>query len=274
MQKLTVLVENTAGKNRTQAEHGLCYLLETDEKKFLLDTGQGMVLKNNLDRIGINLNTIDSIILSHGHYDHTGGLAVAQAGMNNFRVYAHPQAAEKKFARNADGSARSVGMTDASRQLMDEQADWIPVEGPMDMGGGLHLTGPIPRLTDFENTGGAFFLDTACTQIDLIPDDQSVFFETAKGTVVILGCAHAGVINILKHIQTLTNHRPIHTLIGGMHLINASEERINRTVDALRELNIQRIFPLHCTGFAAAARLWNEFPGQCTTAPVGTVLEF
>ena len=271
---ITVLVENTAGKNRTSAEHGLSFLIEAGDKTFLMDTGQGMVLQNNLDRLGVELNTVDALILSHGHYDHTGGMDIAAEGISPFRVYAHPKADEPKFARNADGSARCVGMTEKSRQIFREKATLIPVEKPTELGGGLWLTGPVPRRTTFEDTGGAFFLDEACTQPDELIDDQSAFFETDQGTVVILGCAHSGVINTLNYISELTDNRQIHTLIGGTHLINANANRIDRTVMALKKLNLQKIYPCHCTGFPAAALLWNEFPNRCAMCPVGTVITF
>lgn len=270
--RITVLVENTAGKNRVWAEHGLSYLIEAGDKKYLLDTGQGMVLQNNLDRLGVDLSTVDALILSHGHYDHTGGINVASEQINPFRVYAHPRADEPKFARNADGSARRVGMIEESRRLLREKAALIPVEKPTQLGGGLWLTGPVPRRTDFEDTGGAFFLDEACTRPDELPDDQAAFIETEKGTVVILGCAHSGVINTLNYVRELTDNRPIHTLIGGMHLVNANETRIDRTLTAFKKLNIQNLYPCHCTGFPATARLWNAFPGRCFACPVGTMI--
>lgn len=274
MARITVLVENTAGKNRVWAEHGLSYLIETGDKKFLFDTGQGMVLRNNLERLDIRLDDVDALILSHGHYDHTGGIDIASEGIQPFRVYAHPQADELKFARNADGSARSVGMIEKSRKLMQEKATWIPVEKPVEIGGGLTLTGPVPRLTDFEDTGGDFFLDDACTQPDELPDDQAAYIESKSGTIVILGCAHSGVINTLNYIRKLTDNRPIHTVIGGMHLIHADEKRIDKTLSAFKELDIKKMYPCHCTGFPAAARIWNAFPNRCFTCPVGTQIEF
>lgn len=274
MPRITVLVENTAGKNRLWAEHGLSYLIETGGRKFLFDTGQGMVLRNNLERLNIDLSTVEALILSHGHYDHTGGIEMAAESIHPFRVYAHPQAAEAKFARNADGSARSIGMSEQNRRLLREKAEWVPVEKPVELGGGLKLTGPIPRRTDFEDTGGAFVLDEACTQPDELPDDQAAFIETEAGTVVVLGCAHAGVINTLNYIRELTENRPIHTVIGGMHLVNAGEKRIGQTVSALEKLNVQKLYPCHCTGFTATARLANAFPGRCSPCPTGTVINF
>jgi len=131
----------------------------------------------------------------------------------------------------------------------------------------------VPRRNDFETTGGAFFRDEACRQPDELVDDQAAFLESPSGTVVILGCAHAGIVNTLRYVRELAPGRPIHTVIGGTHLAAAGPERMDRTVEALKELDVRRIWPLHCTGFAAAARLWEALPGRVSVCPVGSVVE-
>ena len=268
--RITVLVENTAGKNGVLAEHGLAYLIEIGGEKVLFDTGQGAVLKNNIQKLNLDLSDVTSVVLSHGHYDHTGGLRTALSLIDHPRVYAHPAATDAKFSKDPDGS-HPVGIPGADRLAL-QQADWIRVEAPVELPCGLRLTGPVPRTTDFEDTGGAFYLDAECTVPDELPDDQSAFIETKQGTVVILGCAHSGVINTLRTIQALTDNRPIHTVIGGMHLIHADTNRMDRTVEELRRLNIQRLYPCHCTGLPAVVRMWNKFPGKCRPCFVGTTL--
>lgn len=271
--KITVLVENTAGKQKALAEHGLSFLLETDDKQILFDTGQGHVIENNLQHMKIDLAAVDTLILSHGHYDHTGGLHLVLPEMcAGTRLYAHPAAFDPKYSRNPDGTTRYIGMAEINKQAIADHAELISVESCMSVYGDLRLTGPVPRLTDFEDTGGPFFKDASARIPDDIADDQSAFIDTAAGTVVILGCAHSGIINVLRYIQTLTGNRPIHTVIGGMHLHNASEERIDRTMEELHRLDIQRLIPCHCTGFAASARMWNEFPGKCMPCRTGSVI--
>ena len=139
---------------------------------------------------------------------------------------------------------------------------------------GMFVTGEIPRITDFEDTGGSFFLDEQLIEPDLLIDDQAAFIETSVGTVVILGCAHAGVINTLRYIHTLTNHRPIHTVIGGMHLRNASSERLDKTVLELRCFDVRRLILGHCTGPVALERLKKEFPDRCSNCHVGATVTF
>ncbi len=261
---LTVLVENTAGKMGLIAEHGLSFWIGLDGRKILFDTGQGNVLAHNARRLGIALDEADFVVLSHGHYDHTGGLGDAPVRP----LHAHPAAFEPKFGRNPDGSSRPIGMPD-----IKYAGERVPVTGPTRLTERLWLTGPVPRRTDFEDTGGPFFLDAACTCPDPLTDDQAAFAETPLGTVVILGCAHVGIINTLWWIRELTGDRPIHTVVGGTHLVNASAERLDRTVAELRRLDIQRLLSCHCTGFPAQVRLWNEFPGRCATCPTGTALD-
>jgi 7,8-dihydropterin-6-yl-methyl-4-(beta-D-ribofuranosyl)aminobenzene 5'-phosphate synthase len=271
--RITVLVENTAGGRGLLAEHGLSFWIEWNGKHVLFDTGQGHVLLNNAKRLDIRLDYIDAVVLSHGHYDHTGGLGDVLRNSRATTVYAHPTAFEAKYARNADGSARDVGMLGLDEQMVRDMAELVLVDGPTEICAGLRLTGPVPRTTDFEDTGGAFFRDEGCTERDQLIDDQAAFIETQAGTIVILGCAHAGVINTLRHVQTLTGNSPIDTVIGGLHLLHASPERMDKTVTELRRLNVRRLLPCHCTGMAAVVRLWQEFPGRCAACPVGTVLE-
>jgi len=272
--RITVLVENVAGGRDLLAEHGLSFWIERGSKQVLFDTGQGYVLNNNAHYLGIQLERADAVVLSHGHYDHTGGLSDVLRAAQRTVVYAHPEAFAPKFAQNRGETARDVGIPFLDEREVREQAELVWVNGPAEVCEGLHVTGPVPRVTDFEDTGGAFFRDRECTEPDPLMDDQALFLESSAGTIVILGCAHAGIINTLRYVRTLTGKRPIHTVIGGMHLLNASPERMDKTVAELRRLGVRRLLPCHCTGFAAMVRLWNEFPGKCATCPVGTVVEF
>ncbi len=273
--RVTVLVENTAHGPQVLAEHGLSYWIDHNGKQILLDSGQGGVLAGNAYKLKVPLHDLDALILSHGHYDHTGGVAEALKSTQSVMVYAHPAAFAKKFARNNNGTARGIGMPYPSEKAIRlTRNQLIHTTQPTIVSDGLTVTGPVPRLTDFEDTGGPFFLDEACTQPDPLEDDQSVFIDTAEGTVVLLGCAHSGIINTLRYIWQLTDNRPIHTVIGGMHLVGASPFRIERTIEELKQLGVRHLAPAHCTGMPATVALWNAFPGQCQACPVGTRFEF
>jgi 7,8-dihydropterin-6-yl-methyl-4-(beta-D-ribofuranosyl)aminobenzene 5'-phosphate synthase len=273
--RVTVLVENTAGGRDVLAEHGLAYWIEHNDRRILLDSGQGGVLGSNAYKLGIPLREINALILSHGHYDHTGGVAEALKTDRPVTVYAHPAAFARKFTRNSNGTVREIGMPYPSEKaIQDARNQSIYMTQPTVVFDGLTATGPVPRMSGFEDTGGHFFLDEACTQPDPLEDDQSVFFDTAEGTVVLLGCAHSGIINTLHYIRQLTDNRPIRTVIGGMHLIGASPHRIERTIEELQRIGVGQLALAHCTGMPATVALWNVFPGRCQPCPVGTRFEF
>ena len=272
--RITVLVENTAGGRGLLAEHGLSLWIEWTGSKILFDTGQGHVLNHNARHMSLPLDLIDDIVLSHGHYDHTGGLVSVLSPARQPRVLVHRQALEPKCARNPDGTGRDVGMPESAREAILEKARLQWIDGPTEIGQGLWCTGAIPRTNDYEDTGGAFFRDEACREPDELPDDQALFIDTPAGIVAILGCAHAGVINTLHYVRSLTANRPIHAVLGGMHLLQASPMRMERTVAELRRLGVKRLMPCHCTGFAAKARLWREFPDCYEEIRVGTIVAF
>jgi 7,8-dihydropterin-6-yl-methyl-4-(beta-D-ribofuranosyl)aminobenzene 5'-phosphate synthase len=272
--RVTVVVENTAQGAQLLGEHGLAYWLEWDEQRVLFDTGQGRVLAHNAQELSVPLRQADAVILSHGHFDHSGGLGIVLRSPRA-ALYLHPAAAEPKFARQQGSSPREIGMPSISRlAIAASGAPAIATTAPTKVLERLTVTGPIPRSTDFEDTGGPFFQDADCSRADPLVDDQAVFFETRDGLVVLLGCAHSGVVNTLRYVRNLTHNAPIHAVLGGMHLIEAAPERLARTIAEIRTLDIPLLAPAHCTGKTATAALWSAFPGRCTTCHVGRRFEF
>jgi 7,8-dihydropterin-6-yl-methyl-4-(beta-D-ribofuranosyl)aminobenzene 5'-phosphate synthase len=273
---LTVLSENTARGAGILGEHGLSFWIDTGAHRVLFDTGQGMALLNNAAALDIDLATADAIVLSHGHFDHVGGLEAALAMARQATLYLHPRATEKKFsgAKPAAGArCISTPFVETESFLRDERRV-IATRESCEVVPGVWTTGEIPRTNDFEDTGGPFFLDEALTRPDPLLDDQALYLPTAQGVIVIFGCAHSGVVNTLHYITQLTDQAPVRLLIGGLHLENASPRRMDETVRALRAARPSRMGLCHCTGAAAIHRLWHEFPGACFPAPVSTRLEF
>jgi 7,8-dihydropterin-6-yl-methyl-4-(beta-D-ribofuranosyl)aminobenzene 5'-phosphate synthase len=273
--RLTVLIENSVHARGLKAEHGLAWHIQIGEHQALFDTGQTDLLQENARALGLPLGHLDAVVLSHGHYDHTGGLAAVCKASPQARIFLHPAAREAKFSLSPDGQPRSIGLPETSRDALGECAGRI-VESRActEVVPRLFVTGEIPRHTAYEDVGGRFFLDEAGIHADPLRDDQAMFFDTAQGLVVLLGCAHAGVVNTLDYIQRLVPNRPFHAVLGGMHLLNASPERLTATVEALRRRNIPLLVPSHCTGTAAVARLWASFPGHCAAPGVGNRFAF
>jgi 7,8-dihydropterin-6-yl-methyl-4-(beta-D-ribofuranosyl)aminobenzene 5'-phosphate synthase len=267
---ITVLVENSVHERGLKAEHGLAWHIQFGSQQVLFDTGQTDLLLENARRLGISLDRLDAIVLSHGHDDHTGGLAVVVAASPDAPVFLHPAAREPKFSVPPAGPPRFIGLPEAGRAvLVRHPARVRETRTCTEMVNGLFVTGEIPRRTAYEDPGGRFFLDECATQPDPVRDDQAVFFDTSAGLVVLLGCAHAGVINTLEYIQSFNPGRPFRAVLGGLHLLNASPERLAATVAALRQLEIPLLVPAHCTGAVAVARLWESFPGCCVAPGVG-----
>lgn len=272
---ITTLVENTVNVAGLRGEHGLCFLLRADGRSLLFDTGQSDLLVHNARHMGLALENIEAIVLSHGHYDHTGGIAAALGAAPQAQLYCHPAAIEPKFGAYPDGSARYIGFAPPFIALARTPADRVLwTKEPHEIIPGIFATGEIPRTNDFEDSGGRFFLDAGCTRPDPLLDDQALYFDTDQGLVVILGCAHAGAVNTLEYISGLTGNRPIHAVLGGMHLVGAGATRMKRTIEALGRWSPRKLMPAHCTGSAAVAQLWASFPDCCCACPVGTNLVF
>lgn len=272
---ITVLVENSVRQGGVRAEHGLAWLLERGRGRVLFDTGQTDLFLDNARALGCSLGELDAIVLSHGHYDHTGGLAAACRQAPRARLFLHPDAATPKFTANADGSSRFIGMPETSREAFHAMGGQTVLTcGCEEVTVGLFVTGPIPRDTAFEDVGGRFFLDADLREADPLLDDQAMFCPTPEGTVVVLGCAHAGVINTLRHIRRLTGGARVRAVLGGMHLVNAGDARMEATLREIGDMDIPLLIPGHCTGLPATVRLWQSLPGRCGELGVGKRFSF
>lgn len=257
------------------AEHGLSFLIELDGGRILFDTGQGPALEANSRTLGVDLATIDTLILSHGHYDHTGGIPHLIEVAKSMNIYAHPGTMQKRF-NIRDGVAKPVQIPRRSRIAIERfptsRLFWV--SRPHSLSERLGLTGPIPRKTSFEDTGGPFFLDKAAQHPDLIEDDLALWIKTGEGLVICVGCCHSGLINTLDCIRSLTGESRIRAIIGGLHLIHAGENRLDQTLSELRRFAPQAIIPCHCTGELAVSFLGKALGASLTPGVAGTTYRF
>jgi len=264
---ITALIENTAASQKLESEHGLSLWINYANRSILFDTGQSDLLLKNAEILNIDLASADAIVLSHGHYDHTGGLASVLEIAPKAKIYLHPAAVELKLSGNGS-SVRPIGMSDAARAaIQNRRVIWTVA--PARLLSGISVTGQIPRINDFEDVGGAFFNDNDCLKRDELLDDQALFIESSRGLIVVLGCAHSGVVNTLNYISKLTGKKKIHALIGGMHLVNANSKRIENTLKTFEKFEIQKIIPLHCTGAEAVKVFNNVFADECLSLGAG-----
>ncbi len=269
MRKITLICENTVRSAGLIGEHGLAYWIDTGKHRVLFDTGQGFALETNARKLGIDLNSADAIVLSHGHYDHVSGLPAALAAAPAASLWLHPAAISTRFTCPTAKPARRISTDFMERANFGDSRPVHRVTQPTEIVPGLWVTGEIPRTNDYEDTGGPFFLDAEATTPDPILDDMSLYFVGDSSVSVVFGCAHAGAINTLRHIANHTGKLPFGTLVGGLHLLNASEPRIAETVARLREISPRRMGFCHCTGAHAIRRIWNEFPNACFDVHAG-----
>ena len=166
---VTTLVENSVTGRNVRAEHGLSYFIRTGRHR-LFDTGQSELLGQNAREMGLRLEEVEAIALSHGHYDHTGGISATRVLAPNARLFLHPDALKPKFAGNPDGTSRSVGLAKESLHAIQQAGDRVVcTTQPTEVLDGIFVTGEIPRMTLFEDAGGAFFLDESCTESARFP---------------------------------------------------------------------------------------------------------
>jgi len=273
---VTTLVENSVAQSgrRLLAEHGLSFYIEAGDRKILFDTGQNLAISNNARVLGIDLNQIDTVVLSHGHYDHSGGLQSLLATNKNFTLHGHPDVFSPKV-KKTNGNYKYIGIPLKKNDIIDCGISLRLSREPIEIAPGLMTSGEIALENDFEVGEPIFFLKENETVIpDTLADDQALILDTAQGLVVLLGCSHRGVINTLQHVVDLKGNDKIHAILGGLHLAKAADDKLAKIVDQLREFDLDMIGVGHCTGPRAFLALANEFEDRVFLNTVGQAVRF
>jgi 7,8-dihydropterin-6-yl-methyl-4-(beta-D-ribofuranosyl)aminobenzene 5'-phosphate synthase len=274
--KITILVDNKAGEGLIP-EHGLSLWIETKDVNILFDTGQGSALEPNAKALGIDLKKTDILVLSHGHYDHTGGMGYVLKQTGKAEVYCHPGVVQPRYSiRN--GKAKSIRMPQESVKVFasipDNKLHWVQHPTMLLLSAGIGITGPVPRKTDYEDTGGPFYLDQDGDRPDPVEDDMALWIWDDNGIIVCVGCAHSGIVNTLDYVWRLGNNRRLRAVIGGFHLNTAAGRRLGMTVAALQSLAPDLIAPCHCTGENAVAAMRKALGEKVTPGAAGMKYEF
>ena len=272
--KISVAADNLAA-GTFLGEHGLSFVVRTEHGTILFDTGQGGVLEHNLRELACSPEEVDCLVLSHGHYDHTGGIEYLAGQLQaDTRFFLHPAALAAKFAKVPEGS-KYIGIAPEAREFLESRRERvIYTENPTEIFPDVYVTGQVPRVHRIENRSTRFYLDNERTEHDTMQDDQALFFRTAQGVVVLLGCCHAGLANTLDCIANLAGTEDIHAVIGGTHLRSASSEQLDFAASVLEKHKVKVFAPCHCSGVKSSAYLYSKNPAIFAECHAGAGFTF
>ncbi|AHF97227.1 MAG: MBL fold metallo-hydrolase [Desulfurella sp.] len=272
--RITILAENSVVVPfDVIGEHGFSAFVETPNFNFLFDTGQGKALLNNSIALKKDLSTIKFLYISHGHYDHTGGIVDLLKFKSPIETFGHPDIFSNRYW-SIGQIKRYIGIPFSKAYLESLGVKFVFHKEFKEIEKGIFSSGEVERKTEFEKIDKEMKVINNGELIqDEIWDDFSLAIETSKGLVIILGCAHAGIINILNHFINKTGKKEIYAVIGGTHLGFASQEHINSVLEVIEKYNIQKLGASHCTGLEVGAKLYNKLKDRFFFASVGSVFE-
>lgn len=256
--KITILCEDQARMGFRDkiflAQHGFSAFIEAD-RKILFDTGAGDVFAHNAALAGIDLAETDCIVLSHGHWDHSDGLAaLAETQGRRYSLLVHPGAFVDRH--KATGQYNGIGWR---REEIATRFDLIESKTPYRIAEGISFLGEVPRTNSFEAQKTAFFtIDNGEQHPDFISDDSALAIDTPQGLVIVSGCSHAGICNIVEHARKVTGQDRVHTVLGGFHLLS-DPVQLSNTVAYFKANRVEHLYPMHCTDLPALCAFYQAF---------------
>jgi 7,8-dihydropterin-6-yl-methyl-4-(beta-D-ribofuranosyl)aminobenzene 5'-phosphate synthase len=274
--KVTILSTMLADGDEL-GEWGFAALVEADGQRILFDTGAktDVVLKN-LRSLKLDLADVSDVVLSHWHGDHVGGFMT----LRHDAMARNPAALRRThvgqgFFDSRVGVPPGVELNTMIRVRPEYEqtgGKFIVHDAPVELQPGVWLTGPVPRRYPERNWSGNTQIKTAAgVREDTLPDDMALIVNTAPGLVIVTGCGHAGIINIIEHARGFVRPARVHALIGGMHLFRASEETLAWTAGKMREFTVENFIGAHCTGVETVFRLRQELGLTRATCVIGAV---
>jgi len=265
--KLSILTDNHVEAKGLLAEHGLSVWIETGELRLLFDTGQTDVYHHNAAQMDVHLDDADAIIISHGHYDHGGGLAYLRTRPKT-PVYVGAGALEKKY--------KTKKHVDIGIPPLPNAPDLSFITNPkhLTIAPGIALHSGIPYTVPFEGTPTGFYTRLNGEIVpDLMADEQMLVITRGDTIDILLGCSHPGIINCLHYAQSLYPGKRIGTVMAGMHLNDADMPRIDETIRHLDAMDVTRVIPMHCTGQRAICRMIHALGDRCRPLCAGQTAE-
>jgi 7,8-dihydropterin-6-yl-methyl-4-(beta-D-ribofuranosyl)aminobenzene 5'-phosphate synthase len=268
--KIISLVDNITYKRGLMAEHGLSFLIKLPDAHILFDTGQSNLLLHNAKQLGEDLTLVSHVIVSHGHYDHTGGLEAFLQINDHALIWMKKEALQNKYSL-ATGELTDISIPfDLNKyshriRFVDDAAYPLP---------GVCLLGQIPATTTYETVHPKLKSGSMKQPLDDTFDDELVMYCIVnKKIVVISGCAHRGIINTLNAVREHSGINEFALIIGGTHLNGMPAHRLTATSQALKQLSIDSIMPCHCTGIQAYHQLSATLQCHVAYAQTGTVIK-
>jgi len=264
-----VLADNRTRKRGMIAEHGLSLLIEHEDTSILFDTGQSDVYVKNAKQMGLPLDRVDFIVLSHGHYDHCGGLPYFPAVHPFPKVFVNQAAFEKKLAENNNGTFREISIPWPLAFRDKVESSIVKTQGLWLLAPGITVCGNIGSDLPTVSNQGLFVDRGQFIEPDTMMDEQMLVIDRGNELCIFLGCSHPGIIHCLNHAMQCFPGKQICAFVAGMHLDGASGVVIKDTIQKLKELGIQKAVPLHCTGIDAICQMKQSLGSRCLSLCAG-----
>jgi len=276
--RITIVCDNSISRSGFVGEHGFSCLIERRDEKYLLDTGPGRSLPINLNTLNMDLKGLKRVFISHGHYDHTGGLLWVTQQMRRIEVVAHSAVFSRHMVMDPSAPntpPRYIGCPGTQKELERSGAAFRFIDHTREAAPGIWFVTGIDRDPGKAPNDPRLVLPEGNRFVpDGIEDDASLLIETDGAPVLILGCAHAGILNILDHVREEMGVERLRAILGGTHLMFYGPKDLPRVMDEFERFSMDLVGVSHCTGFQAAVGLSNRFGDRFAAASAGRVFSF